>query len=552
MDDSAPAEREAPRADPFALSPQTRSWIRDRVGADGSSGRRLNELAALFGPGGPLHLDYDLVSSQGAEATLEAGRGNCLSFTILFVALARELGLDARIQEVPVARTWSRVEDTVVSDRHVIASGRTPRGFWEVDFGRLTRPSGEPREPLPDRVVAAMLESNRGAAALSRGDSAEALARLRRSAGMAPELEQSWVNLGVALGRVGAPADAELAFRTALVQQPGEPSALSGLMRLYRETGATDTADALEGGPAAVARAESLSPLQPGSAGGAGRGPGACPGPVRPGRARPTRGALVPYRADPGESGIRRPGRRPGRAPAGPGPGSRIPDELRRILAGGAARGRGERGRLGAAPAALDDSSGRVTGASATRRARRMRAKAGARRGRCKRSCTPVTKMVTSARGSEKVARGPRCRVPCRVLADVRREVPSRATAREMPAVDRGSESPESAHREASRLRSRFRAGRTERRCESLAAVLQTTTGESINVSKSHAQGHAGPVGTGRFRDRARSAFAAQEPIEEIVVTGSFIRGTPQDAALPVDVVNRQDLLDRAVRPSRR
>jgi iron complex outermembrane receptor protein len=40
-------------------------------------------------------------------------------------------------------------------------------------------------------------------------------------------------------------------------------------------------------------------------------------------------------------------------------------------------------------------------------------------------------------------------------------------------------------------------------------------------------------------------AIAAQDPIEEIVVTGSFIRGTPQDAALPVDVVNRQDLLDQ-------
>lgn len=41
------------------------------------------------------------------------------------------------------------------------------------------------------------------------------------------------------------------------------------------------------------------------------------------------------------------------------------------------------------------------------------------------------------------------------------------------------------------------------------------------------------------------SVLGAQEPIEEIVVTGSFIRGTPQDAALPVDVVDRQDLLDQ-------
>jgi len=40
-------------------------------------------------------------------------------------------------------------------------------------------------------------------------------------------------------------------------------------------------------------------------------------------------------------------------------------------------------------------------------------------------------------------------------------------------------------------------------------------------------------------------AIAAQDPIEEIVVTGSFIRGTPQDAALPVDIIGQQDLVDQ-------
>ena len=35
-----------------------------------------------------------------------------------------------------------------------------------------------------------------------------------------------------------------------------------------------------------------------------------------------------------------------------------------------------------------------------------------------------------------------------------------------------------------------------------------------------------------------------EEVIEEVVVTGSFIRGTPQDAALPVEVLSQQDLVD--------
>ena len=40
------------------------------------------------------------------------------------------------------------------------------------------------------------------------------------------------------------------------------------------------------------------------------------------------------------------------------------------------------------------------------------------------------------------------------------------------------------------------------------------------------------------------SATAQERVLEEVVVTGSFIRGTPEDAALPVDVLNRSDLED--------
>ena len=36
--------------------------------------------------------------------------------------------------------------------------------------------------------------------------------------------------------------------------------------------------------------------------------------------------------------------------------------------------------------------------------------------------------------------------------------------------------------------------------------------------------------------------IAAEDELEEVIVTGSFIRGTPEDAALPVDVLSRNDL----------
>ena len=42
----------------------------------------------------------------------------------------------------------------------------------------------------------------------------------------------------------------------------------------------------------------------------------------------------------------------------------------------------------------------------------------------------------------------------------------------------------------------------------------------------------------------ASGSVIAAEEIEEVVVTGSFIRGTPQDAALPVDLISQEDLID--------
>ena len=38
-------------------------------------------------------------------------------------------------------------------------------------------------------------------------------------------------------------------------------------------------------------------------------------------------------------------------------------------------------------------------------------------------------------------------------------------------------------------------------------------------------------------------AFAANDIIEEVVVTGSYIKGSPEDAELPIDVISDEDLL---------
>ena len=45
----------------------------------------------------------------------------------------------------------------------------------------------------------------------------------------------------------------------------------------------------------------------------------------------------------------------------------------------------------------------------------------------------------------------------------------------------------------------------------------------------------------------ASMPVAAEQGIEEIVVTGSYIRGTPEDSASPVELLNREDILASGV-----
>jgi iron complex outermembrane receptor protein len=43
---------------------------------------------------------------------------------------------------------------------------------------------------------------------------------------------------------------------------------------------------------------------------------------------------------------------------------------------------------------------------------------------------------------------------------------------------------------------------------------------------------------------------ASEGVIEEVVVTGSYIRGTPEDVALPVDVIRAESMREQGSRTS--
>ena len=87
-------------------------------------------FAQAFSPG----VVYDPALTRTAVELFHQRTGNCLSFAGLFVVLAREAGLDAGFQDVPVLPNWRLDGDAFVVERHVNVIVRSGREEYVVDF----------------------------------------------------------------------------------------------------------------------------------------------------------------------------------------------------------------------------------------------------------------------------------------------------------------------------------------------------------------------------------------------------------------------------------
>jgi tetratricopeptide (TPR) repeat protein len=215
------------------------------LGLDGEMRAFVAQLAALRAPEarlaglvngmaarGLFSLEYAEVT-RTAAATFHERQGNCLSFTMLFVALARAAGLSAVYQAVEVPPTWSN-DGRVVIANHVNALVRTGVGEQTiVDFNQRDYEGRRPSRRVDDDYILALFHTNLGAEALLRGEHAVALAYLREAARVRPDLAGAWVNLGVLYSRSRLYDHAEAAYLRALEADPYEPSALANLVAVY-------------------------------------------------------------------------------------------------------------------------------------------------------------------------------------------------------------------------------------------------------------------------------------------------------------------------------
>ncbi|MCP4898191.1 MAG: tetratricopeptide repeat protein [bacterium] len=185
----------------------------------------------------------DQLTLTAPEAFLEQ-RGNCLSFTSLFVGLARSMGIGTFLVAVDRAPEVNREDGLVVVNRHIVAGFLADDRLLLYDFFINVHSAYKDHRFIDDVTASAMYHNNLGGRAIRNGDLAAAQKHLEIATKMDPELALAWINLGVLRFEAGDVQGSLDAYRRALIVEPGSSSALKNIAFVHHSIGNEEEADA--------------------------------------------------------------------------------------------------------------------------------------------------------------------------------------------------------------------------------------------------------------------------------------------------------------------
>ncbi len=228
---------EIENVDLLGVSASMKRFIGNYAPKDMANGRKAWNLAYAALDPILFNFDYDPSLTLTAADTFNRRAGNCLSFSNMFVAMAREAGLKAWFQEVKLTPEWSNINETFLVSMHVNAVVQDARSQYVVDVSGAKRAKWVRIRRLSDAEAEAQYYNNYGADALVENDLATAFAYLVKAIRTAPDTSYIWSNLGVVYNRNGQAEDAKRAYAVALEINPAEIVALNNLHTIYVHEG---------------------------------------------------------------------------------------------------------------------------------------------------------------------------------------------------------------------------------------------------------------------------------------------------------------------------
>ena len=228
--------------DILGLSPEMITFVATYIEENHGSNARLQRLLYGVMGEGNFELVYD-ETTRTARETFRDQRGNCLSFTNMFVAMARQAGLEAYYQEVEVPPMWSSAGRSFLLSNHInVHIGPRADAIQVVDFNINDFTTTKDSHVIADNRARAHYFNNIGVEQMLGGDTLLALANFRQSIVEDRSFSPAWINLGTLHRRDSFPEYAETAYLQALEADPANLVAMSNLANLYQGLGHVDLA----------------------------------------------------------------------------------------------------------------------------------------------------------------------------------------------------------------------------------------------------------------------------------------------------------------------
>lgn len=227
------------------ISPAMLDFLQQHVSQAPGKDRRAWNLVWATGDRNLWRFHYDPALTLSPQQTFEQASGNCLAFSGMIIAMAREIGLQAWYQEVEIPPQWSQGDGVMLVSKHVNAVIQGEQSEWVVDVSGRNASTYRRVRRISDSVALAQFYNNLGADALSADDLPLAHAYFSRAIRTQPQLSFVWSNLGVVYTRNGQDEDARWAYRTALDIDPAQNVAAHNLYLIYERDGRLEEAAAL-------------------------------------------------------------------------------------------------------------------------------------------------------------------------------------------------------------------------------------------------------------------------------------------------------------------
>lgn len=224
----------APTPDLLAVDDAMRAFVRRYTEGLPRGRARLLALHQAVRGQATLGIRYDPSAQGTASEVFHRGRANCLSYASLFVALAREAGLEADYQWLRLRPQWTLQGERVVVRLHVnvLVAGRRRDSFM-VDIDPVETRDVAEAARLSDRDAQALYHGNIAVDALAREDVEQAWLHSVRALQISPDIPHLWVNLGAVYRSAGQHRPAEDSYLHALSLDPRQESAMNNLVVLY-------------------------------------------------------------------------------------------------------------------------------------------------------------------------------------------------------------------------------------------------------------------------------------------------------------------------------